>query len=94
MSLIEGLGIVLIEAQAAGLPCLISDGVPLEGVITERVKQVGLSAGSKTWAQYVLGETDAKHINTSGDIANAGYDIKANAKHLQDYYLEKWRKER
>ena len=29
-SIFEGLGIVNIEAQAAGLPCLVSDAIPIE----------------------------------------------------------------
>ena len=51
-SCIEGLGIVLIEAQASGLPCLVSDFVPPEaqcGLLTYKA----LDDGPSAWAGYI-----------------------------------------
>lgn len=42
-SIHEGLGIVAVEAQAAGLPCLISEGVPDEAIVTRCVKRADCS---------------------------------------------------
>ena len=39
-SIHEGLGIALIEAQAAGLPCIISDTIPKEAVISKRTSRL------------------------------------------------------
>lgn len=46
-SIHEGLGIVAVEAQAAGLPCLISEGVPDEAIVTRCVKREQIAAGAK-----------------------------------------------
>jgi glycosyltransferase involved in cell wall biosynthesis len=83
----EGLGIVAVEAQAAGLPCLISDKVPLECKKTDLVQQVSLSAGAKIWAESAIGASKLERKNTYYEIKNAGYDIEENAKWLQNFYL-------
>lgn len=36
-SLYEGLGIVLVEAQSAGLPCVVSDTIPTDAYLTDLV---------------------------------------------------------
>ena len=46
-SIHEGLGIVAVEAQAAGLPCLISEGVPDEAIVTRCVKRSRLQQVQK-----------------------------------------------
>jgi glycosyltransferase involved in cell wall biosynthesis len=48
----EGLGRVVVEAQAAGLPCLISDAVQPEAeVVPELIRRMPLSAGAEVWAK-------------------------------------------
>jgi glycosyltransferase involved in cell wall biosynthesis len=48
----EGLGIVVVEAQAAGLPCVVSETVPSEAlVVPELVAVVELSAPDVAWAR-------------------------------------------
>jgi glycosyltransferase involved in cell wall biosynthesis len=54
-SLYEGLGLVLLEAQAAGVPSLISDTIPKEAVIVpELINRLSLKETSKVWARYIL----------------------------------------
>jgi glycosyltransferase involved in cell wall biosynthesis len=54
-SLWEGLGLALAEAQAAGLPCLVSDAVPRDAVvIPELVHFCPLAKSAQVWARSVL----------------------------------------
>ena len=54
-SLYEGLGLVMVEAQAAGLPCLCSDVVPHEAdIVPELVKRIPLSESPANWAKTLI----------------------------------------
>lgn len=87
-SLFEGVPLVGIEAQAAGLKCIMSDSITKEIKITELAEFISLATPPKEWANKVL-----KYMNgynrrdTFEDILNAGYEVKAAARKLQDYYL-------
>lgn len=51
----EGLGLGIVEAQAAGLPVLMSRSVPAEAIVVpELVKVLPLSCGAKAWAKAAL----------------------------------------
>ncbi len=89
-SLYEGLGIVAVEAQAAGLPCLISNKVPLECKKTDLVTQISLQAPAQQWADQVLLAQNTERKDTCAEIVTSGFDIIENSKWLQNFYLEQW----
>lgn len=83
-SLFEGLGIVLLEAQAAGLRCVVSNTVPNETTVTSNVIRLSLESSPKIWAQTVLGLNEISTAPVSQSIES--YDIKNVIKTLKEYY--------
>ena len=84
-SIFEGLGIAAIEAQAAGLPCVISENIPNEVCITKLVKKLPIDSYEK-WVDY-LSMIDPQRVDYTEEIINNGYDIKNQVKNLQKFYL-------
>lgn len=90
-SLFEGFGIVALEAQASGLPCLISDKVPIECKKTDLVYQMKLSDASDKWADKLVELSKIERKNTYEEIRKSGFDIKANAEKLEEFYLNAYK---
>ncbi len=84
----EGLPVTMIEAQASGLPCLISDKVPIECRMTEPVQQIPLTDSPEIWAEKAIEAAKLPRKNTYEEIKTAGYDIVENANRLQKMYEE------
>lgn len=86
-SLFEGLAVVAIEAQAAGLKCIISDTVSDECMITENIVQLPLE--NNEWVNAIKSYANYDRKNVDETIRDAGYDIKETAFRLQNFYLDK-----
>lgn len=80
----EGLGIVAIEAQANGLPCIISDKVPREAIIAANVRQLSLC--KEEWVEQMKEHLDGR-IDAMNKLIDGGYDIKSEAHKLEEIYL-------
>ena len=89
-SLFEGLPVVGVEAQAAGLPCFFSDQVTDEILILPDASRVSLQTGDEEWAQRILAARQAKTDRTEGAdaVRRAGYDIHEEGRKLRDIYLK------
>lgn len=85
-SIYEGLPVTLIEAQASGLPCIISDKVPIECKITDLISQLRLDSGTEKWARSVLELSKMDRYNTALDVEKEGYDIRHNSIALMEFY--------
>src|SRR5699024_152587 len=86
-SLFEGLGMAVVEAQAAGLPCIISDNVPDAVMLTELVEKKTLNSPKK-WANAILNMSKIERKNPDNVLKEHGYDIKLQAKQLEEKYVK------
>lgn len=85
----EGFPGVVLESQAAGLPCLISNEITNEVNVTNLVKYISLKENTKTWAEninYLLANSERKESHKN--IIKAGYDIEAVSKWYEEFYLK------
>lgn len=86
-SLYEGLPVTVIEAQAAGLPCLISDTITDEVCITPLVNRLSINDNAKVWAEKINLFKKYKREDFSKDIEHKGYDISTSVSNLEEFYL-------
>ncbi len=86
-SLFEGLPVVGVEAQAAGLPCVISDSITQEMKITDDVYFLSLQNSIDEWIEMILyAKNHCTRKNTACIIKSKGYDIDAQAKRIENFY--------
>ncbi|MGM0494331.1 MAG: glycosyltransferase [Armatimonadota bacterium] len=89
----EGLGRVVVEAQAAGLPCLVSDGVPVEAdVVEELVNRLTLADPPEIWAEEVLRVAAAEPEVTPAQALRAveasEFNVLITSQKLQTVWLD------
>lgn len=86
-SLYEGLGLVLVEAQCSGLPCVCSTEVPEIVKINNDLQFINLKSKPQIWSECILEKArDGKRISYLAECSNSGYDIKKEVKILESKY--------
>jgi glycosyltransferase involved in cell wall biosynthesis len=88
-SLYEGFGNAVLEAQASGLPCLVSDAVPSEVQVLREFRRLGLDESVATWARAVLDLPS--HVDRAGAhqlVSEAGFSFDQRAREFEALYAD------
>ena len=86
----EGLPVTLIEAQAAGVPCVISESITCEVEITGLIERHSLDENAEEWVTACFSNAKRYRDNRScfkEAVKSSGYDIGETSKWLYDFYL-------
>ncbi|MCO7176712.1 glycosyltransferase family 1 protein [Sporolactobacillus kofuensis] len=83
----EGLPVVSIEAQAAGLQVIASTAVTKEAAITKLMNYYSLKQSASCWASLILNHKEYVRSDTSTMIKASGYDIETEAKKLEEIFV-------
>lgn len=96
-SLFEGLGIVLIEAQATGLKCIVSDQVPKEADMQVDLLEYLTIKETSIWVEKIksinknIQNIRKNRFSNYQKIKSNGYDICNTTAYLQNFYIEKYK---
>lgn len=85
-SFYEGLPGVLMEAQAAGLRCFVSDTVTREAKATDLVAYLSIERPAGDWAEKIAASASYKRCNTCQMMRDAGFDVSAQAEAYRLFY--------
>lgn len=88
-SLTEGLGIAVLEAQAAGVPCFVSNGLPRTvDMELELVKFMDLNDGAAVWAETICNfpKLYKPHEEIARAFSAQGFNVKNEVKCLERIY--------
>lgn len=90
-SLFEGLPVSLVEAQASGLRIFASNKISDETNITNNMYFLSIN-DKEIWIDCILQNLEYKREDTFSEIEKAGYDVKANAQFLTEFYINEFKK--
>lgn len=92
-SLYEGLGMVAVEAQVSGLPCVVSTEIPEIAKVTEKITFINLENKIEIWTEIIfkyLKNINRKNINFTDGIKK--YDIIKETTKLEKKYLNSYKR--
>ena len=82
----EGLGLCVIEAQAVGVPCVVSTAVPKVVNITDSVKFISLDESPSKWAEEILAQTAVEIVSPADKVIECGFEIDAQAQKIYSVF--------
>lgn len=84
----EGLPVTLVEAQASGLSCIVSENITKQVKLTNKMKFISLKKSANEWGYKVL-----EAVNQGNDrnqiVIKSDFEIKTVAKNLENWYMNK-----
>jgi len=85
-SLFEGFPVTMVEAQAAGIPCIVSDKVTNQIAVTNLISFMSLDESAKSWAHVSLQQAMHERTNKSSQMIEKGFDVITTIKTLEKIY--------
>lgn len=81
----EGLPVTVVEAQAAGLPCFVSETITKDVNVTELVTNLPINQGAQVWKKTIINHNLEKR-DVISDIMKKGFDIQNSAEWISEFY--------
>lgn len=85
-SLWEGLPVTVIEAQASGLTCAISDRITQEVNITPFIQTISLDETAEVWADKIILSKEGHRFKANDIIIKSGFDVRNSMEELTAFY--------
>lgn len=86
----EGLPVTLVEAQASGLMCVVSNNITNQINITELINKISLESSAQYWANFIINSARIyKRNDTTNLIKDNGFDSSAVVEKLMESYTAK-----
>lgn len=86
-SFFEGFPVVIAEAAAADLPCLVSDTVTKTVAVADNIVMKDINEGAEAWAEKVAEFSGHSRRDNTRLIIESGFDIDDQAAKLEQFYL-------
>jgi glycosyltransferase involved in cell wall biosynthesis len=90
-SFYEGLGLSFVEAQTAGLPCVVSDTIPLEAdIIPDLVTRLSLTTPASLWANKIRELLNKERLvdreSSLRKVKGSSFNIDYSVRSLEEIY--------
>jgi glycosyltransferase involved in cell wall biosynthesis len=86
----EGLGLVVIEAQAAGLPMFITDGIVNDAIVVDKLAYINDLSDPTVWAQQIVRVLDTKvplsRNEALAEMKQSPFELSRATQNLVDIY--------
>ena len=82
----EGLPGTVVEAQSAGLCCVMSDTICDEVVVTELVTTMSIEDSPEKWAEYIRSTQDYERTSHLQQVQEAGFDVNTQTEIMTEFY--------